>query len=145
MIPRRNLLVAVPLLGLAACTPAQRDATLVKIQEMSATLTDLVARYLLAIAPNEVAVISANNAKIQALVPGDWVGAAREVIASTVRVLVSLSGRLTPLLPAGADVALDTVLAFLSGFAGIVRAGAEGKAPPTLAEAARAAAILRVR
>lgn len=143
-IPRRILLASISAVALAACTPAQQDATLAKIKDMSQALTDLAVKYGSAFAPAEVAIIVSNNTAIQALVPGAWVATAQALIGGTVRVLLALLPRLLPLLPPGMGDALNVVLAFLAGFAGMARA-APGERVPTIDEAAGAAASLRGR
>lgn len=141
---RRALLGAIAVAPIAACTVAQRDAALEKLKDISQGFTDAVSQYGALLFPAEVAQIVKNNEAIQALVGGDWIGAARVLIGATMRI----AARIAPLIPfGGAAEGVATVIAFLTNFAGIAAAAAPG-APiarvPTEDEA-HAAALLLLR
>lgn len=143
-IIRRTMLaqlgaMAAILVALPACTPAQRDAALEKMKDISQGFTDAVKEYGALLFPAEVTQIEKNNTAIQALTAGDWIGAARVLVGAIMRTAT----RILPLIPfGGAAEAVATVVAFLSNFAGIA-AATPGARVPTEDEAHAAALALR--
>ena len=131
--------MAAILIALPACNTAQRDAALEKLKDISQGFTDAVSQYGALLFPAEAKTISDNNAAIQKLAPGDWIGTARTLIGGMMRIALQIAPRI-PF--GGAADAVATVMAFLANFAGIAAGSATPARVPTEDEAYAAALLL---
>jgi hypothetical protein len=129
---------------LPSCTDAQQLTVLNKVKSISADTTEFIDRYVGAILPTQVAAIKSLNDQIQALQPGDMAGAVKTLLAGLLKAIGAVLPILMPMLPANIAETFNSVLNFLSAFAGAARASKNDAPTPQIDDAVTRAMALRL-
>jgi hypothetical protein len=128
MIHRRTALLSftflAPVALLGACSPAQKEAFIDRIKRLSQTVTDTLTKHVGGLLSDLVAQVAENNAKIQAIAPGDVNAALKMVLPAFIKAVQAIM-KIVPIpLPPIAVTAINTILNFFAGTVGAASAAA---------------------